>query len=100
MNRYFEFTMHSVKLGMGSTNIRCVMILIGETHIPGGHGSCRGLEGAFFFYFSGMKKFQFHFLMPIRLLTMVKIVESFSQVITKKSTKSTPSSVADKDGLR
>ena len=38
--------------------------------------------------------------MPIRLLTMVKIVESFSQVITKKLTQSTPSSVADKDGLR
>ena len=51
MNRYFEFTMHSVKLGMGSTNIRCVMILIGETHIPGGHGSCRGLEGDFYLLF-------------------------------------------------
>ena len=43
--------MHSVKLGMGSTNIRCVMILIGETHIPGGHGSCRGLEGDFYLLF-------------------------------------------------
>ena len=62
--------------------------------------AAEGLKVIFIFYFSGMKKFQFHFLMPIRLLTMVKIMESFSQVITKKSTKSTPSSVADKDGLR
>ena len=27
------------------------MILIGETHIPGGHGSCRGLEGDFYLLF-------------------------------------------------
>ena len=53
-NRHFEFTMHSVQLDMDSTHIRYVMILmilIGETHITGGHGSCRGLEGDFYSLF-------------------------------------------------